>query len=46
MMTPLILQVSKEYEDYSGNMAIPDPKSMPLSDFMVSYFSEGLTCLF
>ena len=46
VMTPFVLQVSKEYEDYSGNTAIADPKNMPLWEFMAAYFSEGLSCLF
>jgi len=25
VITPLILQISKEYEDYSKNAVIPDP---------------------
>ena len=46
IITPFILQVSKEYEDYSETPAIVDPKNMALSDFMGIYFSEGLSCLF
>ena len=46
IITPFILQVSKEYEDYSDNPAINDPKNMALSTFMATYFREGLTCLF
>ena len=44
-ITPFILQISKEYEDYSGNKQISDPKSMTLTDFMGAYFSEGFSCL-
>ena len=45
-MTPFILQVSKQYEDYSEDVDISNPKDMQLSEFMKVYFSEGLSCLF
>ena len=44
-MTPFILQISKQYEDYSENKAIPDPENMTLSEFMKIYFTEGFKCL-
>ena len=43
--TPLVLSISKNYEDYEGNEALPDPKNMALGDFMKTYFSEGFKCL-
>lgn len=46
IITPFVLQVSKQYEDYSHNAAVEDPKNMPLWEFMGIYFDEGLTCLF
>ena len=46
VITPFILQISKQYEDYSGNKSMEDPKTMALSDFIGTYFSEGLGCLF
>ena len=45
IITPFILQVSKNYEDYDGSDVV-DPKDMDLSDFMGIYFREGFTCLF
>jgi len=45
IITPFILQVSKEYEDYSHNEHIEDPKNMPLGEFMKDYFREGFNCL-
>lgn len=46
IITPFVLQVSKEYEDYSANTEITNPKDIPLFEFMGDYFSEGMTCLF
>ena len=45
IITPFILQISKQYEDYGGS-EIPDAKDMDLSDFMGDYFQEGFQCLF
>ena len=45
IMTPFILTVSKQYEDYSSNKQIDSPKDMPLSEFMKDYFREGFNCL-
>lgn len=45
-ITPLILQISKQYEDYSENPKIDDAENMPLGKFISIYFSEGITCLF
>ena len=43
IITPFILQISKQYEDYSGSPIEADnPKNMALSDFMAEYFSLGL----
>ena len=45
VMTPFILQISKQYEDYSKNKQIEDPKDLPLGEFIRDYFSEGFSCL-
>ena len=44
MISPFVLKVSKEYEDY-GALSF-DPKEMNIIEFMQWYFGEGLTCLF
>ena len=44
-MTPIILKVSKEYEDYSGNSAFANIDSMSFHDFISAYFREGFGCL-
>ena len=43
-ISPLVLSVSKEYEDYHQLPFKPDEKTLP--DFMKWYFSEGFKCLF
>lgn len=45
VITPLILLISKNYEDYDADSAINDPKDMPLTEFMSKYLSEGFGCL-
>ena len=43
-ISPLVLSVSKEYEDYHN---LPfDPNEKSLGEFMQWYFGEGLKCLF
>ena len=44
-MTPFVLQVSKQYEDYSQNKVMSDPSAMELSEFVKVYFTECLNCL-
>ena len=43
MITPAILSISKEYENYDG--AGFDPKQMHLWEFIGTYFSRGFSCL-
>ena len=44
VISPFVLQVSREYEDWS---ALPfDAKQMSILEFMQWYFGEGLGCLF
>ena len=45
IITPFILSMSKEWEDYS-DLPDFDPKSMHLWQFMTEYFGRGLSCLF
>ena len=40
-ITPIILSISREYEDYSKNEKIPDPQSMSLGEFIKEYFNQG-----
>ena len=44
-MTPIILKISKEYEDYSKNPAFSNIDSMSFHDFISAYFREGFECL-
>ena len=44
-MTPIILKVSKEYEDYSGNSAFKNIDNMSYHEFISTYFREGFGCL-
>lgn len=46
IMTPFILQLSKNYEEYGPESGIDDPQAMGLSQFMGTYFSNGFSCLF
>ena len=44
-MTPIILQISKKYEDYSENSAFTDLDNFTFHEFISTYFSEGFECL-
>jgi len=44
-MTPLVLQISKNYENYSGNAAFDGIDDMSFSEFLKIYFTEGFSCL-
>ena len=44
LISPFVLHVSKQYEDY-GALAF-DPKELTLVEFIRWYFGEGLGCLF
>lgn len=46
LITPLVLSLSQQYEDYSKNKQIPDPKDLSTGEFIKEYFTYGSECLF
>lgn len=45
LITPIILKISKEYEDYAENPAFDGIETMSFAEFMQIYFTEGFSCL-
>ena len=45
MISPIVLKISMQYEDYTENSVIPHPETMQFNDFYKIYFREGFKCL-